>query len=85
MSDNDAVDAAFGTAVSVTKAHSGTANDLDVTAESSAITIAGSPAAGDEVFFQVTRDADNGSDTLSADAKLLGIKLFFTTDAANDA
>ena len=85
VSDNDAIDAAFGTAVSVTKAHSGTANDLDVTAESSAITIAGSPAAGDDVFFQVTRDADNGSDTLSADAKLLGIKLFFTTDAANDA
>ena len=31
------------------------------------------------------RDADNGSDTLTGDAKLLGIKVFFTTDAANDA
>ena len=85
VSDNDAIDAAFGTAGSVTKAHSGTANDLDVSSESSAITIAGTPAAGDEVFFQVSRDADNGSDTLTGDARLLGIKLFFTTDAANDA
>ena len=85
VSDNDAIDASFGTAVSVTKAHSGTANDLDVSSESSAITIAGTPAADDEVFFQVSRDADNGSDTLTGDARLLGIKLFFTTDAANDA
>ena len=83
-SDNDAINSAFGTAVSVTKAHSGTANDLDVGTESSAITIAGTPAAGDQVFFQITRDADNASDTLSADARLLGIKLHFTTDSAND-
>ena len=85
VSDNGAIDTAFGTAVSVTKAHSGTANDLDVGSESSAITIAGTPAAGDEVFFQISRDADNGSDTLTGDARLLGIKLHFTTDAANDA
>ena len=85
VSDNDAIDAAFGTAVSVTKAHSGTANDLDVSSESSAITIAGTPAAGDEVFFQISRDANNGSDTLTGDARLLGIRFFFTTDAANDA
>ena len=85
VSDNDAIDAAFGTAVSVTKAHSGTANDLDVSSESSAITIAGTPAAGDQVFFQISRDANNGSDTLTGDARLLGIRFFFTTDAANDA
>ena len=83
VSDNDTCNVAFGTAVAPTaKAHSGTANDLDVTAESGAITIAGSPAAGDQVFFQITRDVSD--DSLTADAKLLGIKLFFTTDAAND-
>ena len=83
VSDNDTINVAFGTAVAPTaKAHSGTANDLDVTAESGALTIAGTPAAGDEVFFQITRDVSD--DTLTADAKLLGIKLFFTTDAAND-
>ena len=75
----------MGTGVAVTKAHSGTANDLDVSGESSAVTIAGSPAAGDEVFFQIFRDANDASDDLSADARLLGVKLFFTTGAANDA
>ena len=83
VSDDDTCNVAFGTAVAPTaKAHSGTANDLDVTAESGAVTIAGTPAAGDQVFFQITRDVSD--DSLTADAKLLGIKLFFTTDAAND-
>jgi hypothetical protein len=82
--DNDTIDVAFGTAVAPTaKAHSGTANDLDVTAESGAVTIAGSPSTDEEVFFQISRDVSE--DSLTADAKLLGIKLFFTTDAANDA
>jgi len=81
--DNDTINVAFGTGVAPTaKAHSGTANDLDVTAESGAITIAGSPSTDEEVYFQITRDVS--ADSLTADAKLLGIKLFFTTDAAND-
>ena len=83
ISDNDAISQDFGTAQGTAKAHSGTANDLDVGAESSAITIAGSPAAGDQVFFQIFRDVSG--DSLTADALLLGIKIFFTTDAANDA
>jgi hypothetical protein len=82
--DNDTINASFGTGVAPTaKAHSGTANDLDVTAESGAVTIAGSPSTDEEVYFQITRDVS--ADSLTADAKLLGIKLFFTTDAANDA
>ena len=84
IADNDSINTAFGTAVAPTaKAHSGTANDLDVTAESGAVTIAGSPSTDEEVFFQIQRDVS--ADNLSADAKLLGIKLFFTTDDANDA
>jgi len=83
VADNDPIDVAFGTAVGPTaKAHSGTANDLDITAESGALTIAGSPAADEQVFFSIFRDVSE--DDLSSDAKLLGIKLFFTTDAAND-
>jgi hypothetical protein len=82
ISDNDAINQDFGTAQGTAKAHSGTAYDLDVGAESSAITIAGSPAAGDQVFFQIFRDVSG--DDLTADALLLGIKLHFTTDAAND-
>ena len=84
IADNDSCNTAFGTAVAPTaKAHSGTANDLDVTAESGAVTIAGSPSTDEQVFFQITRDVSE--DSLTADAKLLGVKLFFTTDAANDA
>jgi len=84
IADNDSINTAFGTGVAPTaKAHSGTANDIDVTAESGAVTIAGSPSTDEEVFFQITRDVS--ADSLTADAKLLGVKIFFTTDAANDA
>ena len=84
LADDGSLNTAFGTAVLPTaKAMSGTANDLAVTAESGAVTIAGSPSTDEYVFFQVSRDVS--ADSLTADAKLLGIKLFFTTDAANDA
>ncbi len=84
LADDGSLNTAFGTAVGPTaKAMSGTANDLAVTAESGAVTIAGSPSTDEYVFFQISRDVS--ADDLSADAKLLGIKFFFTTDAANDA
>ncbi len=84
LADNGDLNTAFGTAVGPTaKAMSGTSNDLAVTAESGAVTIAGSPSTDEYVFFQIMRDVS--ADSLTADAKLLGIKLFFTTDAANDA
>ena len=84
LADNGSLNTAFGTAVATTgKAHSGTANDLDVSAESGAVTIAGSPSTDEFVFFEIKRDVSE--DSLSADAKLLGIKLLFTTDAKNDS
>ena len=84
LADSGDLNTAFGTQVVATaKAHSGTSNDLDVAAESGAVTIAGSPSANEYCFFQVSRDVS--ADDLNADARLLGIKLFFTTDAANDA
>ena len=83
--NDDAIDAAFGTGVDITDAHSGTANDLDVTAQSASVTVAGSPAADEEVFFNISRDANSGSDTFTADARLLGIKLYFATNLPNDA
>jgi hypothetical protein len=84
LADNGDLNTAFGTAVGpAAKAMSGTANDLAVTAESGAVTIAGSPSTDEYVFFQLMRDVSG--DSLTADAKLLGVKLFFTTDAANDA
>ena len=84
MSSDDSINVAFGTAaVTTALAHSGTSNDLMVSVESGAITIAGSPAVGDCTFFQIARDVS--ADNQSGDARLLGLKLFFTTNAANDA
>ncbi len=83
ISDADALDAAFGTAQEVTDAL-GTVDTLRKTAETSALTIAGTPAAGDLAVFQVYRDADDGADTLTGAATLLGVRLFYNTDAAND-
>ena len=84
IADDGSCNTAFGTNIVATaKAHSGTSNDLDVSAESSAVTIAGSPSTDELVFFQVMRDVS--ADDQSGDARLLGIKVFFTTDAKNDA
>ena len=82
--EGDTADVAFGTAVEVTDAGIGTVEDVQMTAESGAITIAGSPANDDQTFFQLYRDAADGSDTFTGDARVLGIKLFYTTDEAND-
>ena len=80
FADNGDQNTAFGTNVVATaKAHSGTSNDLDVSAVSGAVTIAGSPSTDELVYFQVMRDVS--ADNQSGDARLLGIKLFFTTDA----
>tara|TARA_R110000772_G_scaffold62603_1_gene140690 strand:+ start:270 stop:1850 length:1581 start_codon:yes stop_codon:yes gene_type:complete len=84
IADNDSCNTAFGTNVVATaKAHSTTSNDLDVSAESGTVTVAGSPGVDELVFFQVMRDVS--ADDQTGDARLLGIKLFFTTDAKNDA
>ena len=82
--DNDTIDVAYGTAINVTDAGIGTVEDQQVSSESSAVTIAGSPAVDQLTYFQFFRDANAGGDTFSADARVLGIKIFFTTDASND-
>lgn len=82
-SNDDALSTALGTAQTTTDTFI-TANDVHVTSATSAITIAGTPADSDILAIQVSRDADNGSDTLNADAKLLGISIRITTDAAKD-
>ena len=85
VGDGDTIDVAYGTAVTVTDAGIGTVEDQQVSPVSSAVTIAGSPAVDQQTYFQLFRDANAGGDTFSADARVLGIKIFFTTDAANDA
>ena len=83
--DSDTIDVAYGTAVQLLDAGIGTVEDQQVSAVSSAVTIAGSPAVDQQTYFQVKRNAGTGNDTFTGDCRLLGIKIFFTTDAANDA
>jgi hypothetical protein len=84
VSDLENLDAAFGTAQIVADTL-GTAGYLHQTGESAAVTVAGAPAENDLVIFQLYRDVANGSDTLGVDALLLGVRLFYTVNAGNDA
>lgn len=84
FSDDDAMD----TAVSGQQTSTDTlilANDLHRGPESSAITIGGTPAEGDTVYFEITREVGNASDTLSADARLIGIHVTLTLNEITDA
>ena len=85
VGDGDTIDVVFGTAINITDAGIGTVEDQQVSPVSGAVTIAGSPAVDQQTYFQIFRDANAGADTYTGVARLLGIKIFFTTDAANDA
>jgi len=82
ISNNTTIDVAYGTAVVVTDNAQGAVEELNVSAESGALTIAGSPGDDDLCFFRIGRDVSG--DAMAGDARLVGIKLFFTTDLAND-
>ena len=79
------IDRAYGTAVVVTDVNGGAAEDCMVTAESAAVTIAGGPDDGELMYFRIFRDVSDAADDMAEDARLIGLKLFYTTDAANDA
>jgi hypothetical protein len=85
VSDNDTIDVAFGTAVVVTDDALGAAEDLCVTAESGAVTLGGSPAAGDLAYFNIERDVSDANDDMTEDARLIGIKIFYTVDDVHEA
>ena len=84
ISNDGALDAAWGTEQTITDTLTAT-DDLCVSATTSPITIGGTPSENDLVVFEFARNAADASDTLAEDAKLINIKLVYTTDAANDA
>lgn len=84
LSNDDAMDAAFGTGVNSDDTFIA-ANDLHIGPESATITIAGTPAAGDLVVFEVVRDVADANDTKSEDAKLIAVKVLITLNAADDS
>ena len=84
--DSGALDTAFGTAVSVASADDvglGTDNDLHITGATTAMTVAGSPAEGEMVMFQIYRDVS--ADNYNADAHLLGVNLQYRESATASA
>ncbi len=83
FADDDPADTAFGTEVIVTDT-GGTNNDIYISPESSALTVAGSPAAEELVYFQIKRLPANASDTMTVAARLHGVKIHYTTNAATD-
>ena len=82
FANDDAMDTAFGTAQNVTDTWIAD-NDLHVTSYSSAITIAGSPVAGELVKFQLSRDT--ASDTLGVDAEVVSVLIEYSTNASNSS
>lgn len=84
ITDNDTWDTAFGTAIEVNDDWI-TADDYHLSAESSAVTIAGSPAGGHHVIFQLYRDVSDADDDLSGGidnkAWVTGMWITYTVDA----
>lgn len=76
-SDNDALGATLGTEVTVDDTLLAT-DKLHVTAATTAVTIGGTPALNDAVLFKVARKPAAANDTKAGDARLLGVKLFYS-------
>lgn len=84
VSNDDTIAVNFGTAQQIADT-GGTTNDLYVTSQTPSLTVGGTPAAGDTVFFRVSRVTGDGSDNMAVDARLHSVVLYMTTDAATDA
>jgi hypothetical protein len=77
-SNDDPLDAAFGTAQTVTDAFIA-AGDNHTALISTGVAIAGTPTLGDLTVFEFFRDADNVSDTYTQDARLLNVTMQYKT------
>ena len=78
MADGDSLDSAYGTAIQVND-EGGTTSDMYQTPESAALTIAGSPVAGELVNWRLSRVAtDVTYDTLAVDAYLISVTITYT-------
>lgn len=81
--DDDATDAAYGTAQTVTDTFIAD-GDIHVTSVTSAITPGGTHASECMLAVQVYRDAANGSDTYTQDALLLAVLVTLPYNANTD-
>lgn len=78
LSNDDAIDAALGTAQVISDEVLGGENgDLHISGATPALTIGGTPALGDLIHFKVSRNVD-GTDSLAYDAHLIGVLIQYT-------
>jgi len=77
FANDDPLDTAYGTIVTVADTWIAQ-NDLHISPQSTAVTIAGSPVAGQQVHFKLSRDVS--ADNLTGDCDVLGIVLEYTVD-----
>jgi hypothetical protein len=82
ISNDDPLNATLGTPINVDDTMLSADGDSHLSPASTAVTCGGTPAANDTVVFAVMRDISD--DNVAADMSLLGVRLFITTDTAND-
>jgi hypothetical protein len=75
--DAETLDQALGTAVTVDDSATTTANQVLISAATSAITLGGTPAAGEWVRFRIYRDPAN--DDINVDCRLLELRITYTS------
>lgn len=83
FSDTEALGVSFTTGVTNTDT-GGTTNSVYFTADSSALTISGTPSENDLVWWRISRAVANAGDTMAIDARLHGILIKYTTNASTD-
>lgn len=76
--DDDAIDQAATPFVGMTDTLLAT-GDMHITSVSGNVTPAGSPAAGSPIQLKLQRFASDAADTLTGDAKFIGLKLYYAT------
>ena len=84
LADDETNDVAFGTRINVT-VDKPTAEDEMVSAESAALTPAGTPVGGERLHFDLSRVVADGGDDLDIDARHIGTAVFMTLNKGNDA
>jgi hypothetical protein len=85
VGDGDSIDVVYGAGVVVDDAGQSTAEDFYLSPASGPVTIAGTPLVDQMCYFRVYRDVDDANDVATEDARLLGVKIAFSTNTGNDA
>jgi hypothetical protein len=85
QSDADSGTLVYGSQVVVTDTPLSSSMDYFVTSESASLTVGNTPTKQDMLTFSLRRVVSDPADTTTALGRLLGIDIYYTTDAGNDA